>query len=166
LFQLFIRFGEIAVFKWTRRTATCIASATSKEDGRPTEVLSLSSKTFTELSTEQPWLQLAMADLCHQRTGDMLSCISFFSKVPKVKLELLGSLFSYRSVKANTVICYEGDDAHEFYILMQGQVKIKASDDDSSSDSPQKMKELATVDSISWCVLDFFEIFLSFCAHI
>ena len=83
-----------------------------------------------------------------------------------MKLELLGSLFSYRSVKANTVICYEGDDAHEFYILMQGQVKIKASDDDSSSDSPQKMKELATVDSISWCVLDFFEIFLSFCAHI
>ena len=111
-------FGEIAVFKWTRRTATCIASNERREGGSrgssttppPTEVLSLSSKAFTELSTEHPWLQLAMADLCHQRTGDMLSCISFFKNVPKVQLELLGALFSYRSVKTNTIVCHEGKE--------------------------------------------------------
>ena len=151
-------FGEIAVFKWTRRTATCIATSdsTAKKDGTtqyrtPTEVLSLSSKAFTELITEQPWLQLAMADLCHQRTGDMLSCISFFQKVPKAKLELLGSLFSYRSVLANTVICREGEDAHEFYILMQGQVKVKAISSETTSEGIVKgVKVLATVDSISW----------------
>lgn len=86
----------------------------------------------------------------------MLSCISFFSKVPKAKLELLGSLFAYRSVKANTVICNEGDDAYEFYILMQGQVKVKATIDDDFSgvvgngSSKKEMKVLATVDSISW----------------
>ena len=147
-------FGEIAVFKWTRRTATCIASNERRKGGGggssstppPTEVLSLSSKAFTELSTEQPWLQLAMADLCHQRTGDMLSCISFFKKVPKLQLELLGSLFNYKSVKTNTIVCHEGDDAREFYILIQGQVKVMALSDEKGG----AMKELATVDSISW----------------
>ena len=152
-------FGELAVFKWTRRTATCVAQGSNlstsddtTQKAAPTELLSLSSRSFTELSSEQPWLQLAMADLCHQRTGEMLRCISFFKQVQASKLELLGSLFTYRSAAKGKVICREGDESTEFYILIQGQVRMTALSDIEKENAlgPQEEHELAVVDSISW----------------
>ena len=62
-------------------------------------------------------------------TGEMLRCISFFKTLAE-QTRAAWKPFTYRST-ARGAVMQEGDESKEFYILIQGQVRMTAKKDDT-----------------------------------
>ena len=67
-------FGEIAVMKWTRRTATVVAN-------EPGVLLCLTSADFTEITKRHHWMARPIQEMVDKRTGGSLSAIPYFKGV-------------------------------------------------------------------------------------
>ena len=57
---------------------------------------------------------------------DTLAKSEAFGTVPHEDLEFLATLFEHRHFADAEVICHQGDEANEFYVIKNGQVYVKA----------------------------------------
>jgi CRP-like cAMP-binding protein len=129
-------FGEIALLEKTTRTASVQAT-------QDCILLYLSRERFIRFLKFAPSIKSSsiFTDLIRKRTANSLKCLPIFAplKIKTVgshnqfdekRLALLGGMFHYLSVPANTNIFNEGDFGMAFYIVIQGVciVTAKAAD--------------------------------------
>jgi len=112
-------FGEIAILQDTTRTATATAF-------EPSLLLTTTRAKFEQFLGKTPFFQEYMERaIVHYRTGNSLTLVKFFSELLDAPARIeVGALMTFRDYASGAVVCTEGSEAHEIYVLLSGEVII------------------------------------------
>jgi len=112
-------FGEIAILHDTKRTATATAF-------EPSLLLTTNRAKFEHFLHKTPFFQEYMERaIVHYRTGNSLKLVKFFSELLDAEARIeVGALMTFRDYETGAIVCTEGEEAHEIYILLAGEVIV------------------------------------------
>eukprot|EP00808_Paulinella_micropora_P028639 g60587.t1 len=137
-------FGEIALMRDTPRTATVTATT-------DVVLVTINAEKFHRFLDIAPELTEPFEMMLDIRTARMLKNIDIFARVrenrPWSKLEVIGSLFDYLHVDANTIVYDAEETADLFYVIIKGDVELT----DANTGNVRKQGEKTTL-SFPQCV--------------
>ncbi|CEO96845.1 hypothetical protein PBRA_005449 [Plasmodiophora brassicae] len=107
--------------------------ATTVTTTQPTLFLVLPLNNYPKFAEIAPGFARRVDQTVNLRSSTWLSRLAFFAGVkenkPWSKMSLLGTLFEFKEAEPGEVICREGDADREFYLVIEGRLKVTVIND-------------------------------------